>query len=306
MKTDSHHRAASFCPNCDTALGANFCPQCGQPAHLHVPSAREFLHEFIAHYVALEGKLWKSLGLLMFKPGRLTRAYIEGRRVPYVEPLRLYLSFSIILFAVFKFGNIQVANFGPEQSLPVQSATVPGQAAPPPADPAPVVGAPVSATTGDSDVDDLLEAVDRTNGSIGDKARRFLALSNQQKGAAVTRAFFSYGPYVIFALMPLFAAYLKLLYLGTGRRYGEHLLFALHTNAFAFLVLSLILVVPAGIPLLVPALVLWLIAYTPLAMQRVYGGLHFLTALRWMTLMTLHFCSMVFAVIAIVVLAVAT
>ncbi|MDK6079516.1 hypothetical protein [Massilia varians] len=62
------HQQAAFCKNCDTAISGNYCHQCGQATHLHVPSAREFLHEFIAHYVALEGKLWRSLKLLLFKP----------------------------------------------------------------------------------------------------------------------------------------------------------------------------------------------------------------------------------------------
>jgi hypothetical protein len=43
-------------------------------------------------------------------------------------------------------------------------------------------------------------------------------------------AFYSYVPYAIFCMMPLFALYLKVLYLGSGRRFGEHLLFALHTQ----------------------------------------------------------------------------
>jgi hypothetical protein len=76
----------SRCPNCRTALAGKFCHECSQQATLHVPSAREFLHEFIGHYVALEGKLWKSLCLLLFRPGRLTREYVEGRRVRYVQP----------------------------------------------------------------------------------------------------------------------------------------------------------------------------------------------------------------------------
>lgn len=37
------HQAAVHCPNCDTQLGGKFCQGCGQPAYLHVPSAREFL-----------------------------------------------------------------------------------------------------------------------------------------------------------------------------------------------------------------------------------------------------------------------
>ncbi len=91
--------------------------------------------------------------------------------------------------------------------------------------------------------------------------------------------------------MPVFAALLKLLYLGSGRRYGEHLLFALHTNAFAFLVLSLLLVLPDWIPLVGFGLGVWLVFYLPTAMRKVYGGGRLLTALRWIVLMSLHlFC----------------
>ncbi|MEG2964661.1 MAG: DUF3667 domain-containing protein, partial [Janthinobacterium sp.] len=98
---------ASTCHNCNTAAPGNFCSACGQSTVLHVPSAREFLHEFVAHYVALEGKLWRTLALLLFRPGALTNEYITGRRVRYVEPLRVYLTFSILFFAILKFGDFE-------------------------------------------------------------------------------------------------------------------------------------------------------------------------------------------------------
>src|SRR6478672_7835883 len=101
----TEHTAPSHCHNCGAATKGNFCADCGQETTLHVASAREFLHEFIGHYVALEGKLWKSLALLLFRPGRLTLEYIKGRRVRYVQPLRLYLTFSLIFFAVMKYSG---------------------------------------------------------------------------------------------------------------------------------------------------------------------------------------------------------
>ncbi|MGO4382104.1 DUF3667 domain-containing protein [Pseudoduganella sp. RAF53_2] len=64
---------------------------CGQEARLHPLSLLEFLHEFVGHYVALEGKLWGSITRLLFHPGLLTNEYLAGRRKRYVEPLRLYL-----------------------------------------------------------------------------------------------------------------------------------------------------------------------------------------------------------------------
>jgi hypothetical protein len=80
---------AQACANCDTpfdtpAAPPRYCPQCGQETTLHPPSVAEFAHEFVGHYVALEGPLWKTLGLLLFRPGRLTSEYLRGRRRRYV------------------------------------------------------------------------------------------------------------------------------------------------------------------------------------------------------------------------------
>ena len=43
------------CRNCGTQAPLKFCPECGQETTLHPPTLREFLHEFVGHYVALEG-----------------------------------------------------------------------------------------------------------------------------------------------------------------------------------------------------------------------------------------------------------
>ncbi|MBN8486918.1 MAG: DUF3667 domain-containing protein [Burkholderiales bacterium] len=95
------------CPNCGQDLSAwpqaRHCPSCGQETHLHAPTLWEFVHEFITHYVALEGALWRTLrGLAV--PGRLTLEYLAGRRRQYLLPLRLYLSCSFVFFLALKLG----------------------------------------------------------------------------------------------------------------------------------------------------------------------------------------------------------
>lgn len=314
------HHAATHCPNCSTELGGKFCQGCGQPAHLHVPSAREFLHEFVAHYVAIEGKLWKSLALLLFRPGRLTRDYIEGRRARYVEPLRLYLSFSIIFFAIFKLGDNHFGNTEPG-TRPPQQAEAPAAKVPARPDPAPAARPGTDARTeagaapeptrhaglitlDEGDEHWVQRTATNIHPALGQKVERFTNLPAHERNAAMQRAFLSYTPYAIFALMPVFAALLKLLYLGSGRRYGEHLLFALHTNAFAFLMLSLLLILPDGIPLAGTALMVWLVFYLPTAMRKVYGGGRVLTALRWIVLMSMHLFCIVMALVFAAALAV--
>lgn len=266
---------AVHCHNCGAAVTYHYCAVCGQGTKLHVPSAGEFLHEFVGHYVALEGRLWQSLWLLIRKPGLLTAEYLAGRRVRYVEPLRLYLTFSILFFAIFKYGGIPVANMEDGGRPNAQIERI-GETGPP--------------------QDDLSIAVGKINPKWAQKVTQYQLLSDADKTRVITSAFFNYVPYAMFALMPVFALILKLLYLGSGRRYGEHLLFALHVNAFAFLAFGAITVVPFG--LVKTAIVVWMLAYLPLAMQRVYGGAKLLTFLRWQALSLLHVLCIAVAIFA--------
>ena len=118
------------CPNCGRPLAelpspVHHCPNCGQETHLHAPTLFEFVHEFVAHYVALEGALWRSLKTLLLRPGQLTLDYFEGRRRQHVLPLRLYLTASFLFFLVLKLSG------GPSQEVrvhavpPAASASVP-------------------------------------------------------------------------------------------------------------------------------------------------------------------------------------
>ena len=297
MTTDAltEHSHLESCKNCGTITQGNFCQQCGQATHLHVPSAREFLHEFIAHYVALEGKLWNSLKLLLFKPGLLTREYIEGRRVRYVEPLRLYLTFSIIFFAIFKMSGVEIWSKDGEESAPIVislSNKKPAAAEAKLAAKAEVASDnPVSEK---SEMTETSETLRRYSPALAARVDRLNAMPEAQFKDLLKRTFFSYLPYAIFLMMPVFALYLKLLYLGTGRRYGEHFLFALHSNAFAFLMLSLFTVAD-GWNFVRFVLLAWLTFYLPTALRRVYGGSRKVTALRWMVLMFLHVITMGFA-----------
>lgn len=65
----------------------------------------------------------------------------------------------------------------------------------------------------------------------------------------------------------MFALFLKILYLGSGRRFGEHVLFALHTKAFAYFIFGVMLLVNVGVIDFV--LWCWLLLYLPWAMRHV-------------------------------------
>lgn len=277
------------CRNCNATATGNYCHNCGQETRLHAPSLGEFLHEFVGHYVALEGRLWGTIGRLLFRPGALTNEYLAGRRRRFVEPLRLYLSLSIIFFALLKFSGMEPVHMDGKAKMDKES---------------------VVALHGDATEDDVKigKALDLKKdkwgtGQLGKVIERFDGLSPDQKASVLKDGFYRYAPYAMFLLMPVFASYLKLLYLGSGRRYGEHLLFALHTNSFAFVIFALLLYLPEGF--MKGMLWLWVIGYLPWAMRRVYNKSRFGTFWRWMVLAILHSISLGFAVLGAMAMGVA-
>lgn len=82
------------CLNCGTPLVGHYCHECGQQAHLH-NRLGHLLHEFVEGIAHFDGRLWRTLPVLTLNPGRLSREWIEGKRVRYVAPLHVFL------FAVF-------------------------------------------------------------------------------------------------------------------------------------------------------------------------------------------------------------
>ena len=117
--------ARSDCANCGQAFvpeQRRFCPECGQETRVRPPRLGEFLQQFGGAYFATEGALWRTLKLLLFKPGELTRQYLAGRRKHYVLPLRLYLSISLItllLVRVLASGTVEIK---PEASKEITKA----------------------------------------------------------------------------------------------------------------------------------------------------------------------------------------
>jgi hypothetical protein len=96
--------APHACRNCAHAIAPAdlFCAHCGQETKVALPTARQFMREAAGRYVALDGRLWRTLHALLVKPGFLTREYFAGRRRRYVRPGRLFLVTSIVAFAAIR------------------------------------------------------------------------------------------------------------------------------------------------------------------------------------------------------------
>ncbi len=91
---------ASKCLNCGATLGGNHCHHCGQKGNVH-RTLSAFGHELLHGVFHFEGKIFRTLPLLAFKPGELTRRYVHGERARFVSPLALFLFSVFLMFAVF-------------------------------------------------------------------------------------------------------------------------------------------------------------------------------------------------------------
>jgi len=99
------HFGESACLNCATELIGTHCHVCGQRAHLH-RTIGAFLHDLVHGVLHLDGKTWRTLPQLFFKPGELTRRYIAGERARFVSPMALFLFSIFLMFAVFQIAGI--------------------------------------------------------------------------------------------------------------------------------------------------------------------------------------------------------
>ena len=94
------HTNETACLNCGTPLAGPHCHQCGQRAHVH-RTLSAFFHDLLHGVLHFEGKTWRTLPLLVWKPGQLTREYIEGKRARYVSPIALFLFVVFFTYALF-------------------------------------------------------------------------------------------------------------------------------------------------------------------------------------------------------------
>jgi len=93
------HGTGATCLNCGTALAGPYCHSCGQQGHVH-RTLTAFWHDLAHGALHFEGKIWHTLPLLAWRPGELTRRYVEGERARFVSPIALFLFSIFLMFAV--------------------------------------------------------------------------------------------------------------------------------------------------------------------------------------------------------------
>ncbi|HEY9112737.1 MAG TPA: DUF3667 domain-containing protein [Rhodanobacteraceae bacterium] len=314
--------AMGHCENCGAPLYGKYCYACGQPIQGLVRHFSSVMSDVADSLLNVDERLFRTVGPLYLRPGKLTLDYFAGRRARYVTPFRLVFFLAIIAFfgvqLTVRSGTVQP----PEQ---VRTTTT-----------SPAGGASVSLVPtpkeGGSKSDDGVFAHgsitinDKTiwnrdtkplkvawlpdalntwlNDLMGNAQQQLHAMNSGSFGSKAearrkfTLGMFSAAPTVLFILLPVFALLLKIFYIFKRRLYMEHLIVAMHSHAFLMLSMLVLLVLRllrawfaphggwAALPfrLLETAAWIWIFVYLWLMQKRVYRQGWFMTNVKYWSL----------------------
>jgi hypothetical protein len=307
--------------NCGAALAGEYCAACGQRHEAHVHTLGHFLGEAFESITHADSRLWRTLGYLLVKPGRLTREFLDGRRARYLPPFRLYLVISLAFFLIAgKPGFLDDDSQSEDSSeriaglykaadeLQAQAQNNPAMA--------PVAEQLRASAKREQERVEKLKASGADAATIeretGDKieiagcAKFEPNVPNASRGYQVIHGFcqkmshtsareflatiMHNVPRAMFVFLPLLALIMKLLYWRPKRYYVEHLLFLVHNHAFVFLAFSIVALL-TSIPVVGPHLglldgLIWLymIWYIFRAMRVYYGQSRLLTTVKYLAI----------------------
>lgn len=303
------------CANCGAPLRGQYCSMCGQRSRVRMITLWELLQDAGDLLASLDSRLWKTLGLLFFRPGRLTLDYLQGRRARYVAPFRLFIASSLIFF--FVAGIETRFDIAEDEPAVLVDPTPVAEPAVREAEPDAERTRPgVVVTDGFTLIDDDC-LVDYTR--VPDWLSRILPAERAQKiclsikadrGQTYLKALMSNLPAMMFFFMPVMALLMKLAYPLSGRYYAEHLLFLVHYHSFFYLSNTLLVSAwwvvdfsPAGstpAKLLTAAIWIYLPVYLFRAMRRVYGQGFLATAFKYVLLATAYFVCLVLTFLGLI------
>jgi hypothetical protein len=87
------------CLNCGLEpLHSAFCPDCGQENITYAVTLPVLLRDVVDEFLRFDGRLFRTLGDLFFRPGRYTAEYNAGRRGRYLSPFKIYFVVSALFF----------------------------------------------------------------------------------------------------------------------------------------------------------------------------------------------------------------
>ncbi|WKK81644.1 DUF3667 domain-containing protein [Marivirga arenosa] len=307
------------CLNCGEELDSsqNFCPNCGQENSDKKLPIGEFLKDFFSNTLSFDTILFKTINPFLFRPGKLTRAFNEGKRRRYINPIRLYLIFSLFYFFMIgltvpkDFLDSSIRSVLNQKEI-LDSARIGNL------DSAGIQAIVQKTKTPDS----LVKEIEKASKKVKDSTDRWATLKywaddntlNDQEFEAnldsigfdqdlfetkIIRSFinnssiFTYQavrnlPLMMFIFLPIFALILKLLFFKKRYYYIEHLIHGLHLHAFAYFIYGLGILIISLYPTIDGTVIfvsfIWVSTYALFSIKKLYNNGWFKSFLKFIIL----------------------
>lgn len=304
--------SAGHCANCGAPLYGKYCYACGQPAEGLVRHFGSVAGDIADSVFNLDARLVRTLVPLYLRPARLTLDYFAGRRARYVTPFRLVFFLAIVVFLGFQL----VVRLGPDRAAPLAAVGPDVSSAPQSSSADARAGGGVfgqgnirfndrivwNRTVRPLHIARLPDAANSwLNDLVGHAQEQLHAMNSGPPAARLAASnrmivgMFAAAPTAMFLLLPVFALVLKLFYLFRHRLYMEHLIIAMHSQAFLLLSLLALLVIGLLRSALAPhahwlyvllapleaAVWIWMFVYIWLMQRRVYRQGWIMTTVKY-------------------------
>ncbi|GAA4023499.1 DUF3667 domain-containing protein [Sphingomonas swuensis] len=298
------------CLNCAAPLSGPFCASCGQKARIN-RSLAAFFSDLLAGLFNFESRFWRTLPMLAWCPGDLTRRYVEGQRARFISPIALYLFSVFLMFAALGSMGGAMAGLNVNNGLAkartenqAQLAALDRQRAEAVRTKSPTVelDRQIAAKRGEiADIDRTIKGDFSTELESGNDGAPAWVVEGVRKVAANPREFMSHvqeaASKYSWALIPLSLPFMFLLFPFSRRHVFDHAVFVTYSLSFMMLLIlagSLLVVVGAGI--MAP----WLLLVPPFHMYRQLKGAY---QLRWWSALLRTFVLLTFSFIALLLFA---
>ncbi|MEX1131921.1 MAG: DUF3667 domain-containing protein [Flavobacteriales bacterium] len=92
------------CKSCGAAVNGLYCSACGEKVLTPDDhTLKHYLGALLNAFTFADSKLWNTLKAVVLRPGELSAAYMDGRRVKYMRPVAFFFLANFIYFAISTF-----------------------------------------------------------------------------------------------------------------------------------------------------------------------------------------------------------
>lgn len=290
------------CSNCETQFSGHFCPNCGQAVKEYDKPFSFVFYNFLGDFFAFDIRFFRTIVALLFKPGYLSKEYIEGRRVRFAPPFRIFVFVSFVLFLLLQVYTNRGLTTVLDSSLSEMSEM----------DGVRIDSVSIAAldsiitenknefvtdTGQDSSDINLLDLetfrdtrdLRKTLNIYANKLENDLDVEEDPKERAKLREYIGlcrspeqgmakilqYISWAFFLLLPIFALVLKLVYIRRKHNYMRHLIFSIHIHSFIFFVMIFVvgfyMVFSGNLEWITSILLFAIPVYFIIALKRFYG-----------------------------------